>query len=535
MVTRVSFLLIAWSAVASAQVTQQIDVAITNVDLVVTDARGNPVTGLMKDDLELREGDLPREITHFVEISGRDNRPATPPAPRAILLLFDNTTLNVRNRKVAASALAGFAAKSLRPIDRAAVAVLIPSLQWKLSWSNDLTAITSAIAQTTEDAAGAREQQRRLAEQQIRDVIEYARTAPDRVPVSFDEATQAVHTYAASATHDTRARLSALSSAISLLRSRSGRRIIVVVGEGFVSNPGADLFSQLNTAKLEIESGQGPQRLRGSARMASPLTDASRYSVAEDMRAVTAKAAAAGIVLYAVNPGQTETSGGKVQQTTPSDDAALFRKADDSRSGDHLLVSQTGGLSFFGVPPEIAFQRIHDDLNSYYSVAFRSEGPPAQISAKSRSGHRVRVSRAPRASRQSMDEMVLAHLVAPLESNDLHISLQLGAIVAGAERRTVPVRVVIPVDRLDLASQGSRHTGGFAVYVASGNERGDATAVNRQEHRIDWSPDMFRSAMGKTLTFSIDVGVPAGLDRISVGVADLKSGRTGFQRVTIGH
>jgi VWFA-related protein len=56
---------------------QRIDVTVVNVDVTVLDRHGNPVMDLTKDDFEIREDDVRREVTNFSVIKRE------PPAPRA--------------------------------------------------------------------------------------------------------------------------------------------------------------------------------------------------------------------------------------------------------------------------------------------------------------------------------------------------------------------------------------------------------------------------------------------------------------------
>src|SRR5258707_8475528 len=53
---------------AAAQVNEVIEVRVVEVEVVVTDAHGKPVSGLTKNDFELREGGKPREITNFYAV-----------------------------------------------------------------------------------------------------------------------------------------------------------------------------------------------------------------------------------------------------------------------------------------------------------------------------------------------------------------------------------------------------------------------------------------------------------------------------------
>src|SRR5216683_3342492 len=49
---------------------ENIDVRVINVDVVVTDKKGKPVTGLTKEDFELYENRVPKTISNFYEVEG---------------------------------------------------------------------------------------------------------------------------------------------------------------------------------------------------------------------------------------------------------------------------------------------------------------------------------------------------------------------------------------------------------------------------------------------------------------------------------
>src|ERR1019366_2298388 len=68
----------AWSAVASSAqrpAGESIEVRVVNVDVVVRDKAGKPVTGLTKDDFEIFENNKKQEITNLYEV-----RPSAPAA-----------------------------------------------------------------------------------------------------------------------------------------------------------------------------------------------------------------------------------------------------------------------------------------------------------------------------------------------------------------------------------------------------------------------------------------------------------------------
>ena len=56
---------------------ESIDVRVINVDVVVTDKKGNPINGLTKDDFEVLENGVAKPISNFYEVQGK--RDVAPP------------------------------------------------------------------------------------------------------------------------------------------------------------------------------------------------------------------------------------------------------------------------------------------------------------------------------------------------------------------------------------------------------------------------------------------------------------------------
>jgi hypothetical protein len=87
------------AAAAQAQVSEVIEVRVANVDVVVLDRAGKPITGLTKDDFQLFEDGKPQPLTNFYETRGE--APAGAPEPqrppevkkRSILLFFDSSSI----------------------------------------------------------------------------------------------------------------------------------------------------------------------------------------------------------------------------------------------------------------------------------------------------------------------------------------------------------------------------------------------------------------------------------------------------------
>src|SRR5258708_11563581 len=64
---------------APAPYVEKLDVRVINVDVIVTDRKGNRVTGLTKDDFEIYQNGIPKPISNFYEVI-TEKKPAPAPA-----------------------------------------------------------------------------------------------------------------------------------------------------------------------------------------------------------------------------------------------------------------------------------------------------------------------------------------------------------------------------------------------------------------------------------------------------------------------
>jgi Ca-activated chloride channel homolog len=109
--THVAFL----NSSSSAQ-NQFQSVDLVDVDVVVTDGEGKPVTGLKKDDFQVREDGKPVELKTFVPVATSEDSST----PRSMVILLDDVTMPTETVN-AVKALATYLALQARPIDDLAV------------------------------------------------------------------------------------------------------------------------------------------------------------------------------------------------------------------------------------------------------------------------------------------------------------------------------------------------------------------------------------------------------------------------------
>src|SRR5438067_3390281 len=303
------FTLAATSLVAQQQqpnqlpkLTESIDVKVINVDVVVTDKKGNAINGLTKDDFELFENGQPKLISNFYEVQGKKAtnvsiappeaaKPAAAPPPaeeinenlrRRIIFYIDNLSLMPFNRNRVFKEMKEFAKTVLRPGDEAMVATFNRSMKIRAAFTRD----PIQIQQTLDTLAGesalgvSGKSERRDVEGRINDAK------------SVDDALAAARTYAQSSEHDLRQSVTSLTGLMTTLAGVEGKKIVVLTTEGFQMQPGREMFM------LVDEVG----RTKGWSSSGSML-ESMAFNNADLIQSVAKTANANGITLYAIHAG----------------------------------------------------------------------------------------------------------------------------------------------------------------------------------------------------------------------------------------
>src|SRR5258708_35569690 len=107
---------------APAPLVEKIEVSVVNVDVTVTDRRGQPVPGLTRNDFEILEDGKLQPISNFYAVENAQARsdalpeavqePSTPSPDRfrrKVLVLIDNVNTTPHGRNVALNRLEEFA------------------------------------------------------------------------------------------------------------------------------------------------------------------------------------------------------------------------------------------------------------------------------------------------------------------------------------------------------------------------------------------------------------------------------------------
>ncbi len=523
---------------------EQIEVRIIDVDVVVQDRRGNFITGLKKDDFEILENGVPKPISNFYEVEGsraknvvadevggKVTAPAVAAATsedmkRRVIFYVDNLSLNPFNRNRVFKEMKTFVKTAMRPGDEAMIATYNRSMKVRVPFTRDHAQIESIIDSLAKESglgvAGRSEM--KSTQDRIRDAQTY------------EEALGTARTYASSVEHDLRQGVASLNALMSTLAGVEGKKILVLTSEGFPIQPGRDMFAFIeDIAREKGWSNIGGSQLEGMTFNSTAL-----------IQSVAKAANANDITLYTVHAaglmGGDEMS---AENARPTASTVSHAAAMNTTESMQMMASMTGGLASvntnnFG----LAFEKIQKDLESYYSLGYRAgtERVDRQrylnVRMKDKSkGYRVR-------SRQTfveksvyaeMSDRVIASLLYRVKDNDLGILARIGQpfpVEDGLFR--VAVDIQIPMKSLTLLPQGNtEHIGGFDVYVVVGNKENDLSDVARKSHQVRVPSADMKNLDGKYYSYTLELIVEPGLNKISLGVVDQVSNVSGFAREQI--
>jgi VWFA-related protein len=525
---------------------ENIDVRIINIDVVVTDRRGNPITGLKREDFEIFENNVPKAISNFYAVEGArpvavdgetketTAAPAPSPAPvrsnevpenmkRRLIFYIDNLSLAPFNRNRVFNSMKDFVRTSMRPGDEAMVVTFNRSMKVRVPFTKDPVQIIQTLDGIAgESAMGTTNMsERRQTEERIKSAS------------SYQEAVSTARTYASSIEHDLRQSASSINALMSTLAGVEGKKILVLTTEGFPIQPGREMFQYIEEVSREKQwQGTGT------------LLEGMQYDSTSIIQSIARAANANGVTLYPVHAaglqGGNEFS---AEHSSPTPVSVAFSAASNSTESVQLMADMTGGQASVQTNNfKLAFERIQRDMDNYYSLGYR-----ASTERVDRQRYvRVRLKNNPNGyivrSRQTfvekstyaeMSDRVVANLFYRSKSNELGILVRTSSPVPvedGLYR--VPLEIQIPMDNLTFLPQGEsqERVGGFEVFVAVADKNGDMSDVSRKAHQIRVPVADLPRAKGKFYTYSLDMLMEKGLNKISVGVIDQISNVSGFAR-----
>jgi VWFA-related protein len=471
---------------------------LVRIDVVVTDNHDQPVAGLTRDDFAIFEDKQPQEIANFeAYTAGRSTAPAGPEHSgptageniegyrrRYVVFAVDDLHIDPGNLSLAKEAMRRFVEEQLSPEDQVAVVALSGALGLFQDFSDNPALLWRAISRVAPqlprtDWPGPpqiSEYQAELIERGDPAALDLAvQEILDTEPPGADpeaaqrRATRRARAVRAESSHLVRMTLETLDSVTRGLAELPGRKVIVLVSDGFLMG--------LGTANSQVF----------------------------DVRRITDAATRAGVVIYALDarglvatpPAGDASSRSALSVNAPGVREAMARGGEESvREGMNGLAEDTGGFLVYSTNDVGAgLDRILHDTETYYLLAYqptntRPDGRFRRIQVRlpGRHGLQVRTRRGYFAP----DERKADAAPSPAEAGRRAADQLRDALTSLYPRSDIPVRLAA-----DFVSFG----GAGPQVVVSGNV--DLSAV-----RFERVENQYRAALDLAGAVYDDKGLP---------------------------
>jgi VWFA-related protein len=490
----------------------EIEVSLVNLEVIVTDRGGKPIPDLRKEDFEVLEDGKPVELTNFYaessppgagEAGGTEGNAAVRPLDQRLnLVVFvDDYNMEPASRNEILDGVRQFLGKSLAPGDQVMVVRFGRSLEVRKPFTSNLPEVLSevdVISKLAGDLAS-RESSRDHQLEVVFDALElggWGATVEARI-----------RDYAEVETSYVAASLNALETVVGWLAGLPGRKAILYASDGLPSVPGEDLFIWAE-ARSGFKSGQ---HISGM--------NAGSYDASELFRRVTSKASRNRVAIYPI-----EVMGARWVRGTRLQEARIQNR----QNGLRFLAEETGGRTMFNVSqPATALQAMATDLAVYYSLGYRPQrladdrDHKVEVKVK-RKGAEARYRRwyQDKPVSEAVADRTAAAMAFGAEENPLEAALEIGQQTAAGSSFVVPVRVRIPIGKLYLEPKGQNREGRLRLFVVASGE-GKVTPVRETKVVKVTVPEAdLASGKAKDYTYEVRMTLEGGSYTVGVGVRD---------------
>lgn len=501
---------------AEESFSDEIEVSLVNLEVIVADKSGKPIPDLRKEDFEVLEDGKPVEVTNFYAENGQPaGSPTGSPtgsdtAARSVdqrlsLVVFvDDYNMEPANRNQILAGVRDFLGRSLSAGDRVMVVRYGRSLEVRKPFTTSVPEVLSeldVIGKLAGDLAG-RESSRDHQIQVVADALEiggWGATAEARI-----------REYAEVETSYVAASLNALETVVGWLAGIPGRKAILYASDGLPSMPGEDLFIWAE-ARSGFRSGQ---RISGM--------NAASYDASELFRRVTSKASRNRVAIYPI-----EVMGARWVRGTRLQEARIQNR----QNGLRFLAEETGGRTMFNVSqPAEALSLMSTDLATYYSIGYRPQrvaddrDHKVEVKVK-RKGAQARYRRwyQDKPVSEAVADRTAATMAFGAEDNPLEAALEFGTQTpAGPEKTSfvVPVRVKVPIGKIYLEPKGDKREGRLRLFVVASGE-GKVTPVRETKVVKVTVPEAdLASGKAREYTYEVRITLESGSYTLGVGVRD---------------
>ncbi|HEX7422163.1 MAG TPA: VWA domain-containing protein [Thermoanaerobaculia bacterium] len=522
------------------QLGETIDVSIVNVDVIVTDRRGNHIRGLTAADFEIRDNGAPQPITNFAEYedkpaatamatingkAGVESSMASPREKRTLVVFIERQVMPPAQADAFIASIKQLLHDSIRPGDAAAVVTFRYAMKVEQEFTGDMTKLDASLDRLHKffDRVSEDPESENIRNEYMQELLDQDAAAAGQAPVNsvilsgYDQRLRAFL--------DIRRKINTVNILVNTMAATEGRKVILLATRRFSQYAGFEYSRQ------------------GLGQMSS---DDDEFNTVNLRDQLVRNANAAGVTLYAVYPaGLVDTPIQNVERRTssnPSTDMARFSRGNaillNETAALNDVATRTGGVAGWGFTDVAKIANaMRDDLASYYSLAFKAPKKAAthkiSVTTKNRS-YTVRARREfiEKTDAMQMTDRVVSSLYQPQHVSTLPIDVQVLRITKVKNRWHIPVVIRIPAASLTALPDDKGMSGSFRVYAAAGGALGIMSDVYEKSQPFTIPKDATDVAT-KQFTYEFEMVTDARADRIVIGAYDELSKQYGVLRIKL--
>ncbi len=502
-------------------VSESVDVSVTNVDVFVTDSKGQRVSGLTADDFVVRQDGIPQKITNFYAVSGGKvlfedgssvpfdaKEQAAPEVPAIVqahyVFYIDNQNIQPQNRNHMFKSLKEFITQAVGPNAEGMIVTYNRSLKIRKTFTTHPNELIGTLEEIELDTGGATNT---LSDRH--DALQHISDAK-----SSSEAQTYADNYAKSLRNDVEFTVDAIVETISSLAGIQGRKNLVYVSEGLPATAGLELYEAIR------DKFQDP----------SASTAEFDYDLNSRYVKIISAANANGVTIYTLDASGLQTDDLlSVENRTTDIHVNDFVIRQNMQGPIRMMAEETGGLSAVNTNDwKKNLDQVAADFSNFYSLGYRAargasdRGHKIEVTVNKKGMTvRTRTSFMEKSVETRTAEAVVASLHYARNDNPLGISVSIGdAKPYDNQNYLLPVRVSVPIGKLGLVPSGDQYQGQFFVYFVVLDVSGKQSDLQVQPQPVKVPLKDLAVAQRKDFYFDVSLIVVPGGQKVAVGVRD---------------
>lgn len=511
---------------------ERVEVRVLDLDVDVTDSKGQSVPDLKREDFTVSVGGTPLPVEYFARVDqgaihAPDLATASPDqmlatyrrgdeafVPRNFLIFIDLGFLSpgVRNRSL--EALRDMVAR-LGPDDATRVIVFDRSPRILSDWTTSKEATLSALASVERQGVGmSRLQAERQTLMQVDSTGRRNRQA-------------LVRQYAEEIGQEIETMLVSMRRELVTLTPLSGKKSFLFVTGGFEYQPG---FVMSQYASGTSVTAGGPSLELSNVR-----------DISGHLKQLVQRANADEITFYTVDARGLEGEGVGAGNDDPLQNRprVAFQARTDRQAGLQEMALETGGLALLNTNDFVGgLSRVYQAVSTYYSLGVNlsslASGKYESVRVSvNRPGVAVRTRRGfqARPEAEIVRDRALATMETDLAYTAIPARIETAPATPSQKLYNQPITVHLPASALTFIPQGEKAVAKAEFFVGATDDRGGTSAVSSQETTFELPAD---KAMSDTpLVFAAQLQTKKGNYRIVVNVRDVATGKMGTAKANV--